>query len=48
MDDSANDEIITEYEISATPTLIIFEDGKVKDTLVGAVNEDQIMDVLGK
>ena len=48
MDDSANDEIITEYEISATPTLIIFEDGKVNDTLVGAVNEDQIMDALGK
>lgn len=48
MDDSANEEIITEYEISATPTLIIFEDGKVKETLVGAVNEDKIMDALGK
>lgn len=48
MDDSENDEIIEKYEISATPTLIIFENGKVKETLVGAVNEDKIMDVLGK
>ena len=48
MDDSANKEIIEKYEISATPTLIIFENGKVKETLVGAVNEDKIMDVLGK
>ena len=48
MDDSENDEIIEKYEISATPTLIIFENGKVKETLVGAVNEDKIMDALGK
>lgn len=37
-----------EYEVSATPTLIIFENGKVKDTLVGAIGEDKIMEAIGK
>lgn len=48
MDDHSSTQIIEKYEISATPTIIVFENGKVKDTLVGAVNENQIMDVLGK
>lgn len=48
MNDDLSVEIIKKYEISATPTIIVFENGKVKDTLVGAVNENQIMNVLGK
>lgn len=48
MDDDSSSELIEKYEISATPTLIIFENGKVKDTLVGAVGESQIMAALGK
>lgn len=48
MDDDSSSELIKKYEISATPTLIIFENGKVKDTLVGAAGEDKIMTALGK
>ena len=48
MDDDDSAEIIKKYEISATPTLIIFDNGKVQDTLVGAVGESQIMEALGK
>ena len=48
MDDSTNEQIVTKYEVSATPTLIIFENGEVKNTLVGAVNENQILEALGK
>ena len=48
MNDDSSAQTIEKYEISATPTIIIFDNGNVKETLVGAVNENQIMDALRK
>ena len=48
IDSDKSENLTTDYEVSATPTLIIFENGKVKNTLVGAVDEDKIMEALGK
>ena len=31
------------YQVDGTPTLMIFEDGEVTSTLVGAVDKDTIM-----
>lgn len=48
MDDDSGSKIVSDYEIAATPTIVVFEQGEVKDTLVGAANEEQIMELLGK
>ena len=40
------DEILDEYSADATPTIMIFKDGEVISTLVGAVSEDAIMNEL--
>ena len=37
------EDILEEYPADATPTIMIFKDGKVISTLVGAVDEDAIM-----
>ena len=39
-------EILEEYPVDATPTIMIFKDGGVISTLVGAVDEDTIMSEL--
>lgn len=39
-------EILEEYPVDATPTIMIFKDGEVISTLVGAVDEDMIMSEL--
>lgn len=39
-------EILEEYPVDATPTIMIFKDGEVISTLVGAVDEDTIMSEL--
>ena len=38
--------IVDEYPIDGTPTIMIFEDGKVKDTLLGAVTGEAIIEAL--
>lgn len=48
IDDKNSTKIAEDYEISATPTIMVFDVGEAKGTLVGAVNEDKIMDLLRK
>ena len=48
IDDKNSTKIAEDYEISATPTIMAFDGGEAKGTLVGAVNEDKIMDLLRK
>ena len=45
IDDKNSTKIAEDYEISATPTIMVFDGGEAKGTLVGAVNEDKIMDL---
>ena len=40
--------IIKEYPVEGTPTIMIFENGEVISTLVGAVDKNTIMDELNK
>ena len=40
------EEVLDEYSADATPTIMIFKNGKVISTLVGAVSEDAIMNEL--
>lgn len=40
--------ITKEYEIQAYPTIIIFKDGKVQNTLVGATNKETILNEINK
>lgn len=35
--------IIKKYEINATPTIIVFKDGKILNTYTGATNEETLM-----
>lgn len=41
--DSSTEKISKEYNIDATPTILIFKDGELKQTLVGATSEENIM-----
>ena len=43
VDSKECEDIIKEYPADATPTIMIFKDGEVTSTLVGAVNEEKIM-----
>lgn len=43
IDEEGTEDTVSKYEVSATPTIIIFKDGSNIKTLVGAVNEDKIM-----
>ena len=43
VDSKKCEDIIKEYPASATPTIMIFKNGEVTSTLVGAVNEEKIM-----
>ena len=47
-DSKKSSELTEKYEVSATPTLIIFDNGKKKNTIVGATGEKEIMNALGK
>lgn len=48
LDDKESEKVISRYGIQATPTIIIFEDGSVKDTIMGAASEDKILKSLGR
>ena len=43
IDEEGTEDTVSKYEVSATPTIIIFKDGSDIKTLVGAVDEDKIM-----
>lgn len=44
--DTNTKEIVEKYEITATPTIIIFENGEIKNTFVGVISEDNILKAL--
>lgn len=46
IDDEENSSIVDRYNISATPTIIIFKDEKAEKTFTGAVAENLIMQEL--
>ena len=46
VDSKECDEILDEYSADATPTIMIFKDGEVISTLVGAVSEETILSEL--
>lgn len=39
---------VTRYKIEATPTIMIFKDGKPTETILGATDEESIMAALNK
>ena len=43
VDSKECEDIIKEYLVNATPTIMIFKNGEVTSTLVGAVSEEKIM-----
>lgn len=43
-----NQKVAMQYGIRSIPSLLIFKDGKVVDTIVGAVQKGQIVDRLKK
>ena len=45
-DSKESKEVLEEYSIEATPTIMIFKDGEVISTLVGAVDKDTILSEL--
>lgn len=46
MSDDNTAKLVKKYEVSATPTIIIVKDGKVKNSFVGATNEEKIMSAI--
>ena len=45
-DSKDSEEVLDKYPIDATPTIMIFKDGKAISTLVGAVDKDTILSEL--
>ena len=43
-----DDEISDEYSISSIPTLLFFEDGKLKEQVVGLRSKDELLDIIGE
>lgn len=46
VDVSAEDDLAEKFHILSVPTMMIFKNGKVTDTLVGAAGKQQIMELL--
>lgn len=42
-----NMDLAKQYNIRNIPTLILFENGKIKGTLVGSVTKDKILNLIG-
>jgi len=47
VDVDANNDIATEYNVSSIPTVIIFENGKIKNTIVGFHQKNEFYQALG-
>lgn len=43
VDDDANQELTSRFNIRSIPTLLFFKNGQLVDTLVGATSKDNIM-----
>lgn len=43
-----NEDIAMEYGVMSIPTLLLFEDGKLVDTLVGLRSKDELENILSK
>ena len=41
-----SDEVVRKYSVMSIPTLLIFEDGELKNTSVGFKNKDQVKELL--
>lgn len=41
-------ELASEYEVEAVPTMIVFKEGKQVEKIVGFVDEDDIVDLMSK
>lgn len=48
VDVDKNSELAYTYNIQAMPTLIIFENGKVKNRVVGVIDKEDILKLIGK
>ena len=48
VDVDQNPEITMKYRIQAMPTLMIFKDGKVQATQIGAINKTQLTQLIDK
>lgn len=42
------EEIASEYNVNAVPSLMIFNDGKLQETLVGFQSKDVLEEAMGK
>jgi len=47
LDVDKNEEISRKYGIMSIPTLLLFEDGELKDKLVGFKNKEELEKILG-
>ncbi len=47
LDVDKNEEIARKYGIMSIPTLLLFEDGELKDKLVGFKNKEELEKILG-
>lgn len=43
VDEDANQELVSRFNIRSIPTLLFFKNGKLADSLVGATSKDNIM-----
>lgn len=43
VDNDANQELVSRFNIRSIPTLLFFKNGKLADSLVGATSKDNIM-----
>ncbi len=48
MSDDNTKKLTKEYEVSASPTIIVLKDGKIKKGFVGATSEENIMAVINE
>ncbi|MBR6113462.1 MAG: thioredoxin [Bacilli bacterium] len=46
LDVDKNEEVAREYGIMSIPTLLLFEDGKLKDKLIGFKNKEELEKIL--
>ena len=46
--DSNTSELTKKYEVSATPTIFVVNDGKVEDQFLGATSEEVLMESINK
>jgi len=42
----ANPELAQKYKVRCLPTVLLFKDGRVTDTIVGAMRTEQLMQIL--